>query len=141
MSRHRSSGSADSATRVRSPRCLVCQAYEASGVLPSWELEMKKPRSVAGLFLRCPAVTAKHGAIKTELFHMDNSFIRRVNLRRQIMSLIKFSPSHLHSRFGAKATTSHHSLGLHKNSQKDENQIVYHLQLTPLSPHHLPSPY
>ena len=102
---------------------------------------MKKPRSVAGLFLRCPAVTAKHGAIKTELFHMDNYFMKKVNLRRRIISLSKYSPSHLHSRFGAKVTTSRHSLDLHKNSQKDENQIVYRLQLIPLSPHYSPSPY
>ena len=102
---------------------------------------MKKPRSVAGLFLRCLAVTAKHGAIKTELFHMDNSFMMKVNLRRQMISFIKFIPSHLLSRFGAKEITSRYCLDLHKNSQKGESQIVYRLQLTPLKPHYLSSPY
>ena len=36
--------------------------------------ETKKPDSLAELSLWCPAVTAKHGAMKTELFHMDNFF-------------------------------------------------------------------
>ena len=50
---------------------------------------MQKPDSMVGLSLWCPAVTAKHGAMKTELFHMDNYFYaasRRVSKTQSIQA-------------------------------------------------------